>query len=447
MKYSDLNSPELREAVRQAKSGNGFRTDKFAIALKEEFQKPPPGLDVVCMADVQAKSIDWLWEHRFAIGKVSVLAGEGGQGKSTILCDMASRVTNAERWPDGADNKLTGNVFILTSEDDPEDTLKPRLVAAGADVSRIFIIRSVFNGDGSRRGFNLQSDLQRLEDEIKRRGGGRFVIIDPVTSYMGKGIDSHKNAEVRSVLEPLGEMAGRLKVAIICNNHFNKGGGSANSRIIGSVAFVNQARSSYIVTPDADDDGRMLFMPSKENIGPKRDGLAYRIEGCLIREGGEEIVTSRIAWESTPVKMSADAALAAHEGGDDARTAKQEAIDFLSDFLSKGERPAEDVQQAARKAGISPKSLRSARETLKVNSRREGFGPGSVCHWSQPEAPYLPSTPIDAHSKEEGKYGHEGQVWGENGSCAPALGPAGDSLNDFDGIDVAAFLRRNGGAA
>src|SRR5262245_35152695 len=195
-----------------------IRNPKLAAIIRERYQGPAAGLDVVCMADVTAKQIDWLWKPRFAIGKVSVLAGEGSQGKSTILCDIASRVSTGEVFPDGAANDAPGNVFILTSEDDPEDTLKPRLIAAGADVSRVFIVRSVLNEDRTRRGFNLQMDLQRLEEEIVRRGGARLVEIDPVTSYLGKGIDSHKNAEVRSVLEPLGEMAQRLKVAIICNN-------------------------------------------------------------------------------------------------------------------------------------------------------------------------------------------------------------------------------------
>src|SRR5215467_4341202 len=108
-----------------------FRSEKFRNIITEIHQGPSTaGLDVVCMADVTGKRIDWLWQPRFAIGKVSVLAGDGGQGKSTILCDITSRVTTSERWPDGVDNGISGNVFILTSEDDPEDTLKPRLVAA-----------------------------------------------------------------------------------------------------------------------------------------------------------------------------------------------------------------------------------------------------------------------------------------------------------------------------
>jgi putative DNA primase/helicase len=310
-------------------------------------------------------------------------------------------------------------------------------MAAGADVSRVFIVRSVFSGDGSRRTFNLQVDLQRLEDEIHRKGGARLVIIDPVTSYLGRGVDSHKNSEVRSVLEPLGEMAQRLKVAVICNNHFSKGSGGANSKIIGSVGFVNHARSAYIVTPDAEDADRMFLVPSKSNIGPKKDGLAYRIEGCLIDEGGVGIPTSRIAWESDPVTISADAALAAHLGGDEARTAKQEAIDFLQSELSDGlAHPVKDVQQAARAAGVAPKALRSAREALRIRPEKSGFDGGWT--WALPK---MPNMPEGAQPQTLGTFGH---LRDPRASSEQNGTDTGMALDEFDGVPV--FLpRRNGG--
>src|SRR4029079_8163640 len=118
--------------------------------------------------------------------------------------------------------------------DDIEDTLAPRLMAAGAVMDRVFNIRSVRNDDLSRRSFNLQADLERLEAEITQRERVRLVIIDPISSYLGTKIDSHKNSDVRSVLEPLGDLAARRRVAILCNNHFAKAGGSANNRMIGS---------------------------------------------------------------------------------------------------------------------------------------------------------------------------------------------------------------------
>lgn len=174
-------------------------------------------------------------------------------------------------------------------------------------------------------------------------------------------------------------------MAVICNNHFSKGGGTANSRIIGSVAFVNQARSAFIVTPDENDQTRRLLIPSKTNIGPDQHGLAYRIEGCLVAHDGIEIATSRIMYETAPVTISADQALAALDGHGENRSGKAEAIDFLTDLLSGGPVSAKDVMKDAASAGVSAKSLRSAREALGIKPEKPGFEGGWI--WALPKMP------------------------------------------------------------
>jgi putative DNA primase/helicase len=347
---------------------------------------PAPGLEVVCMADVKPSAIDWLWQNWIALGKVSVLAGDGGRGKSTILCDLTARTTTSSVWPDGAAGCAPASVIILAAEDDVGDTLAPRLLAAGADMARVFVIRSVRDDSHRRRSFNLQADLERLEAEIKKHNNVRMVIIDPVSSYLGK-VDSHKNSDVRGVLEPLGEMASRLGVAVLCNNHFSKGGGSANSRIIGSVAFTAQARAVFIVTPDEADETRLLLIPSKMNIAPIKFGLAYRIEGCLIQCDGAEIPTSRIMYESAPITISADQALAALDGNSANRSEKSDAIDFLTDALRSGPVSAKDMKKEATDAGISAKSLRSAREALGIKPEKTGFGDEGGWVWKLPKVP------------------------------------------------------------
>jgi putative DNA primase/helicase len=374
---------------------NAIHREKGAAALRDILDVAPApivlapsnksgsksGLEVVCMADVRPSAIEWLWQNWIAVGKVHVLAGEGGRGKSTILCDLAARTTTGDKWPDGAAASKAGGVIILAAEDDIADTLAPRLMAAGADMTRVFVIQSVRDENQRRRGFSLQADLERLENEIRKCGNIRLIIIDPVSSYLGQ-VDSHKNSDVRSVLEPLGEMAARMRVAIICNNHFSKGGGSANSRVIGSVAFVNQARAAFIVTPDEDDETRVLLIPSKMNIAPIGHGLAYRIEGCQIPFDGLEIPTSRIMYESTPISISADQALAALNGAGENNSDKSEAIEFIQGILSGGPVAAKDVKREASEAGISSKQLRRAREALKIKPQKAGFEGGWV--WKMP---------------------------------------------------------------
>jgi putative DNA primase/helicase len=410
------------------------------------------GLEIICLADVTPRKIDWLWENWLAIGKVSVLAGDGGKGKSTILCDWAARTSNGENWPDGAAASSPGGVIILAAEDDVEDTLLPRLIAAGANLSDICTIRSVRNGD-ARRSFNLQADLAKLEVEIQKRGNIRLVIIDPISSYLGK-VDSHKNSEVRSVLEPLGEMAARLRVAVVCNNHFSKSGGNANSKIIGSVAFVNQARAAFIVTPDAEDETqtRLLLMPSKMNIAPVKHGLAYRIEGRYIAAGTDEIFTSNILWEATPVTITADQALAAHAEDPEDRTEESVAVDFLRDRLRGGPVPTKEVQDDAKGLGVATRTLFRARKKLRVIAEKDGLKGGwtlrlppeecqpipknatfktwqpSASNGSLPATPPKPSPPTES---TEDAWTIPEYLDRRPRIGPPTLGPAGDDLGDL----------------
>jgi putative DNA primase/helicase len=178
-------------------------------------------------------------------------------------------------------------------------------------------------------------------------------------------------------------MASRLGVAVLCNNHFSKGGGSANGRVIGSVAFTAQARAVFIVTPDEADETRLLLIPSKMNIAPIKYGLAYRIEGCLIHHDDAEIATSRIMYESAPVTITADAALAAHEGGEESRNATTEAMAFLVHTLTNGPIPAKEIKREAADAGIAGKPLRTAKEKLGIKPKKAGFEGGWV--WALPE--------------------------------------------------------------
>ncbi|MGO9947483.1 MAG: AAA family ATPase [Steroidobacteraceae bacterium] len=140
-----------------------------------------------CMADVQPEKIEWLWPGRIAVGKQTLIGGEPGLGKSQITAALAAAVTTGGAWPCDEGRAPLGSVLILSAEDDASDTIRPRLDAAGADVSGVHLISAVRQSDGNgRRTFNLQVDLALLEQAIKRIGNVRLVIIDPVSSYLGK---------------------------------------------------------------------------------------------------------------------------------------------------------------------------------------------------------------------------------------------------------------------
>ena len=175
---------------------------------------------LVSGADLHPVPVAWLWRHWLALKKLHILAGAPGQGKTTIALTMAATVTIGGSWPDGTRSEK-GNVLIWSGEDDPADTLLPRLLAAGADRNRChFVI-------GSRRAgevvpFDPARDLNQLLARIDQIGGVRLLIVDPVVSAVAG--DSHKNTEVRRALQPLVDLAAACDCAVLGITHFSKGG-------------------------------------------------------------------------------------------------------------------------------------------------------------------------------------------------------------------------------
>jgi hypothetical protein len=345
-----------------------------------------------CAADIEPKRIEFLWAGRIARGKHTAIAGEAGTGKSQISVYVAARISCGAEWPCGEGRAPLGNVIILNAEDGADDTVVPRLMAAGADLNRVHIVSAVQQKDGKgRRTFNLQADLALLERTIAEIGEVALVIIDPISSYMGK-IDSHKNSEVRGALEPLSEMAARLSVAILSITHFSKAGYGINTkalhRFIGSIAFVGAPRAAFAVIEDTDNEGRMLFLHAKNNIAGKPQGLAYRLEQTQVDDpAGRPIVASYVVWDDEPVGMTADEALRASENRDD-RSSAAEAEEFLRSRLADGaEVSAKEAEEYATNAlGITSITLRRARKKLGVVVRRQsdGFGGKGQWVWSLP---------------------------------------------------------------
>ena len=227
------------------------------------------------------------------------------------------------------------------------------------------IVSAVRLDGNGRRTFNLQTDIEKLERKITEIGDVALVVIDPVSSYLGK-TDSHKNSEVRGVLEPLAEMADRTRVAVLSITHFNKPG-SANTvkalhRIIGSVAFSAAPRVAFAVIEDAENPGRYLVLHAKNNLAPAPQGLAQTI----ITNG---IVASRIGWETEPVAMTANEAMAAGAAGGEHQKAADEAQEFLRDILRK-DRLRRSKLRWKRTVRVSPGAPSNAPRASSASFRR-----------------------------------------------------------------------------
>jgi putative DNA primase/helicase len=329
-----------------------------------------------CASEIKPERVEWLWPGRIAVGKHTCIAGEPGTGKSQLSIAITAAITMGGEWPCGEGCAPIGSVIILSAEDGEADTIVPRLLAAGADLGRVHIISAVRTDAGvGRRGFNLQADLELLENKIAEIGDVVLIVIDPVSSYLGK-TDSHKNSEVRGVLEPLSAMAERTRVAVLSITHFSKAGvGAATKalhRFIGSIAFVGAPRAAFAVIEDTDDRDRRLFLHAKNNLAPPPQGLAFRLEQTIVGETGEGIVASRVKWERDPVSMTANDALMADAGSGESRTAKEEADAFLLELLAGGPVSAKEVKRQAEETGVSVRTLKRSKHSLGVEARREG---------------------------------------------------------------------------
>jgi len=333
---------------------------------------------LVNLADVEPRPVEWLWFGRIALGKVTLISGDPGLGKSFMTLDLAARVSRGSRWPDSPGSSAPlGGVVLLSAEDDLEDTVRPRLDAAGADVKRISALAAVRHNYKEKPGeelFSLATDLPALEDAVRGTPDCKLVIIDPISAYLGDK-DSHKNGEIRGLLAPLAAMAAKHHVAVVLIDHLNKNGkGPAIYRSMGSIAFAAAARSVWAVTKDKDDPRRRLMLPVKNNLAPDARGLAYSIEPYGANAGPV------VAWEPTPVNISADEALA-ENGKDDAADSDQ-AKAWLRDALKDGPMPAADVLAQGEANGFTAKAIRQAFAAL--GGERKKIGYQGQWQWSLP---------------------------------------------------------------
>ena len=322
---------------------------------------------LIRMDTVEPRRVPWLWENRIPLGRLSLLVGMPGAGKSFLTCEMATHVSNGTPWCDGSPCDK-GSVILISAEDDPNDTIRPRLDAHGADASRVHLLPAVRgierDGKESELLFSL-ADGDVLEMALKEVGDCRLIVIDPIGSFLGGGVDAYRDNEVRGVLAPIALLAENFGLAVVMVAHRRKSVSSfADDLVLGSRAFTGIARCVWHLGRDREDKSRRLLLPGKSNVAAEQSGLAFTISGK----------PPALQWEAEPVILTADELLAMEVGGRKRQSALAEAVDWLKSFLGSGPKLANEVHASATEAGIKRRTLERAKKELKINNGPDGFG-------------------------------------------------------------------------
>lgn len=324
------------------------------------------GLDVTWMDSVSPTEVQWLWPGRIPAGRLTVLAGDPGCGKSHLSIDIAARISRAKDWPDGTEACERGSVLLLGAEDDLSDTVRPRIDAANGDPERIGAIDMVRHDDGRQHMFCLDQDIAHLETLVREIGDVRMIIVDPISAYMGRS-DSHNNAEVRGVLLPLQHLASRHNLAVLAITHLSKSDRSAMYRAMGSLAFVAVARCAWFCIKDPDDDEKRLFMPLKNNIAPDRSGLQYSIRPATYNEKIACVSWGDVVDRNLDELMSANGA-----GGLSVKNASK----WLREKLADGAQSVSQLKTDAEEEDFSWATIKRAKKSLAIKSSKSGLDSG-----------------------------------------------------------------------
>lgn len=307
-------------------------------------------INIISMDTVEAKEIEWLWKPYIPFGKLTIIQGDPGEGKTTFALRLAALLSKGQGFDDEADIGISApvNVIYQTAEDGLADTVKPRLVSAGADCSRIKVI------DESKQ--SLSMDDKRLELAIKETEA-RLLILDPMQAYLGDKVDMNRANEAREMTKKLGALAERTGCAVILIGHMNKGsGGKAAYRGIGSIDFFAIARSVLLVARVPEDSTIRAVAQIKNNLAMEGAVMAFRL--------GEDDFTWLGEYD-----ISADELLSGYSGGDKSKIGE----DLLRKLLGNGQSVlTTSIFAQAKSIGVSSRTLENMKNSLNIKSYKDG---------------------------------------------------------------------------
>lgn len=314
-------------------------------------------LKIISMEEIPVEEVEWLWYPYIPFGKMTIVHGDGGEGKTTLILHLAALLSRGEKLPCDSTERDPIKIIYQTAEDGLGDTIKPRLLAGNVDCSQIKVI------DESEAALNMLDE--RIEKAIVETGA-RVLILDPVQAYIGAKVDMNRANEVRAVLSQLGRIAEQYRCAIILVGHLNKAqGNKSNYRGLGSIDFQAAARSVLVVGRIKDNPQVRVMAQSKSSLAPEGEPIAFELD----KENG-------FSWLGH-YDISVDDLLS----GIPKEKKSEQVENLILEYLSKGKYPQQILLRKAQAEGISKRVLDGAKKALNVRSVKDG----NQWYWQLPE--------------------------------------------------------------
>ncbi|HTU18767.1 MAG TPA: AAA family ATPase [Gemmataceae bacterium] len=332
-------------------------------------------MELSAVGDLKSRPVSWLWPGRLARGKLAMLDGDPGLGKSLVTLDLCARLSRGQPFPDGPARSGPAASLVLNGEDSAEDTIRPRLQALGADLERVFVLHA---GDGpGAEPLQLPEHTAVLDDALKQTHA-RLLVIDPIVSFLGVHIQSGNDASVRRALAPLAQLADRHGTAVLLVRHLNKSPGrSPIYRGGGSIGFLAACRSGWLIARDPEQPSHCALAQVKNNLAPPQPSLAYQVESAKSK-------VLSLSWLG-PTDWTAAQLLAGVPRNPPQRlTPREQARDFLEGFLRDGPRTSRQIWHAALPLGLTERTLERAKQELSIRSVRVYADGDRISYWLLP---------------------------------------------------------------
>jgi hypothetical protein len=309
--------------------------------------------DIKFFSEIEVAAVDWLWYPYIPFGKVTIIQGDPGEGKTTLALNIAAILSRGERLPTELEYTYTYDSITSiyqTAEDGLADTIKPRLTAADANCSRICTI--VEGSDA------LHFCDSRLEETIASTGS-KLLIMDPIQAYLGADVDMHRANEIRPVMSRLEAIAEKHSCAVVLIGHMNKSGKKAQYKGLGSIDITAAARSVLFVGRRDNDKQKRCLIPIKSNLAPEGRAVLFSVGDRLTWEGFADLDINRICSDT---------------GTDNKAQSKVEQAEFFLKELFDGttEIRSTEVESKAKEHGICKRVLDTAKKNLHISSRKSG---------------------------------------------------------------------------